>query len=77
LLVSRKRIVDELVVGVESALRARALARQRGESAGSEAADAAFAAQVERFARSGLHHSELSEAALLVALDALGREAEK
>jgi hypothetical protein len=77
LLVSRKRIVDELVVGVESALRARALARQRGESAGSEAADAAFAAQVERVARSGLHHSELSEAALLVALDALGREAEK
>jgi hypothetical protein len=71
LLVSRKRIVDELVVKVEAALRERALARRRGENAGAEVTDADRAAQVARIAKSGLHHAALSEAALLAALEAL------
>lgn len=75
LLVTRKRIVDELVVKVEAALRARALARRRGEGAGNEAREAVLAAQVSDIAKSGLHHSTLSEAALLAALESLTAEA--
>jgi hypothetical protein len=71
LLVTRKRIVDEAVVKVEAALRARALARHRGEAGGDAVREAALAAQVERIAKSGLHHAALSEAALLAALEAL------
>jgi hypothetical protein len=64
LLVTRKRLVDESVVEVEAALRARALARARGEAAGTSEQDADRAATVARIARSGLHHAVLSEAAL-------------
>ncbi len=71
LLVSRKRIVDERVVQAEAALRARELARQRGEAAGTAEGDAALAASVARIARSGLHHAALSEAALLGVLESL------
>lgn len=71
LLVTRKRIVDEGVVGVEAALRARELARGRGEAAGTAQDDAAVAAAVARIARSGLHHATLSEAALVGLLDSL------
>jgi len=74
LLVSRKRIVDELVVKVEAALRARALARERGEAGEAGPGEAALAAQVSRIAKSGLHHAALSEAALLAALEALTGE---
>jgi hypothetical protein len=74
LLVTRKRIVDELVVKVEAALRARGLARRRDEAVGEPGREAAFAADVERVARSGLHHAALSEAALLAALEALTAE---
>jgi len=72
LLVTRKRIVDELVVKVEAALRSRALARRRGEAGGDDdTREAALAARVERIAKSGLHHATLSEAALLAALESL------
>jgi hypothetical protein len=71
LLLTRKRIVDELVVKLEAALRVRSLARQRGEAGGDPAREAALAAQAERIAKSGLHHSALSEAALLAALESL------
>jgi hypothetical protein len=71
LLVTRKRIVDEGVVAVEAALRARELARGRGEAAGTAQSDAEAAAAVARIARSGLHHATLSEAALLGLLDSL------
>ena len=64
LLVTRKRLVDERVVEVEAALRARELARARGEASGTAEEDAARAARVEHIARSGLHHAALSEAAL-------------
>jgi hypothetical protein len=74
LLVTRKRIVDELVVKVEAALRARALARRRGETGGQDVREAALAAKVERIAKSGLHHATLSEAALLTALESLTAE---
>jgi hypothetical protein len=74
LLVTRKRIVDEAVVKVEAALRARSLARRRGEAGGDAAREAAIAAQVERVAKSGLHHATLSEAALLAALESLTAE---
>ena len=71
LLVTRKGIVDEGIVKVEAALRARELARGRGEAAGSAEGDAALAAGVARIARSGLHHATLSEAALLGVLESL------
>jgi hypothetical protein len=71
LLVTRKRIVDEGIVKAEAALRARELARGRGEADGTAERDAALAASVARIARSGLHHATLSEAALLGVLDAL------
>ena len=74
LLVTRKGIVDEGIVKVEAALRARELARGRGEAAGSAAGDAALAAGVARIARSGLHHAALSEAALLGVLESLNAD---
>jgi hypothetical protein len=74
LLVTRKRLVDEALVKVEAALRARALARRRGEAAGDAAREAGIAAQLERIAKSGLHHAALSEATLLQALETLGAE---
>ena len=74
LLLSKKRIVDDLVVRAEAALRKRELARGRGEPAGVAAADAALAARVASIARSGLHHAGLSEAALLSVLESLGAQ---
>jgi hypothetical protein len=74
LLLTKKRIVDDLVVRAESALRSRALARERGEPAGAAARDAQVAARVAAVAKSGLHHAGLSEAALLTALEALTTE---
>jgi hypothetical protein len=71
LLVTRKRIVDEGVVKLEAVLRARALARRRGQAGGDDVREAALAAQAERIAKSGLHHAALSEAALLAALESL------
>jgi hypothetical protein len=74
LLVTRKRIVDERVVAVEAALRARELARGRGEATRGAARDAERAAMVARIARTGLHHAALSEAALLGLLEELAAE---
>ena len=74
LLLTRKRIVDEAVVKVETALRTRALARRRGEGEGTAAHDAALAQQLDHITRSGLHHAALSEAALLAALESLRAE---
>jgi hypothetical protein len=71
LLVTRKRLVDEGVVKVEAALRARELARARGEAPAATEQEAARAAAVARIARSGLHHATLSEAALLELLASL------
>jgi hypothetical protein len=71
LLLTRKRIVDDLVVRAESALRSRELARARGESGGAAALDAALAARVAAVAKSGLHHTGLSETVLLAVLEAL------
>jgi hypothetical protein len=74
LLVSRKRIVDERIVEVEALLRARDLARRRGDAAGAAAADAAVAANASSIARSGLHNAVLSDAALLGLLETLRAE---
>jgi hypothetical protein len=74
LLVTRKRIVDENVVKLEAALRARELARGRGEPAGDGVRDAARAAAAARIARTGLHNAALSEAALLALLEELAAE---
>jgi hypothetical protein len=74
LLVTKKRIVDDRVVELEAALRARELARGRGEPAGDARRDAARAAAVARIARTGLHNAALSEAALLEMLGALAAE---
>lgn len=71
LLLSKKRIVDDLVVRAEGALRAREFARGRGEAAGTAAGDEALSASVARIAKSGLHHAGLSEAALLSLLESL------
>jgi hypothetical protein len=74
LLVTKKRIVDERVVALEAALRARSLARARGESVAGAERDAARAAEVARIARTGLHNAALSEAALLALLEELAAE---
>jgi hypothetical protein len=71
LLVTRKRIVDQRVVELEAALRARELARGRGEPGGDAGRDSARAAAAARIARTGLHNAAVSEAALLEMLEAL------
>ena len=72
LLVTRKRIVDELVVKARGALRARELARRprRGRRRPPRARRRSRAG-VARIAKSGLHHAALSEAALLATLESL------
>jgi hypothetical protein len=71
LLVTRKRLIDEGVVKVEAALRARELARERGEALAATEEDAARAAAVARIARSGLHNVAFSDGALLELLRSL------
>jgi hypothetical protein len=63
LLLTRKRLVDGLVVEAEAKLRARELARERGDAAGGEDL-AALAAELEALARSGVHNVPLAEAIL-------------
>jgi hypothetical protein len=72
LLVSRKRIVDGLLVQVEAARRSRELAARRGERIGPETP--ALGEAIELLARTGLHHPVLAERALEKALEELARE---
>jgi hypothetical protein len=60
------------VVKVEAALRARELARGRGEALAANEEDAARAATVARIAQSGLHNAAFSDGALLELLRSLG-----
>ena len=70
LLLTRQRILDELVVRAEGEIRRRELAERRGERASSE--DLAVAAQRMRsLARSGLHNPDLAEAILRAELGQL------
>jgi hypothetical protein len=70
LLLTRQRILDELVVRGEGEIRRRELAAQRGEA---EAAEdlAAAARRVRGLARSGLHNPDLAEAILRAELGKL------
>jgi hypothetical protein len=60
LLLTRKRILDDLVVRTEAALRRVELAERRGE-ADAVAAGARAADRVARLAASGVHNPELAE----------------
>jgi Zn finger protein HypA/HybF involved in hydrogenase expression len=71
LLATKKRLVDESVVKVESVLFARALARRLGDSPASPSGESAATAAVAVITRSGLHHAALSEAVLLELLESL------
>lgn len=70
LLLTRRRILDELVVRSEAALRAQQLAARRGEGvADSDASRTAD--RIERLARSGIHNPDLAEAVLRAELERL------
>lgn len=60
LLLTRKRILDELVVRAEAALRRAELAERRGD-AGAAPARARAADRIARLAASGVHNAELAE----------------
>ena len=63
LLLTRKRLVDGLVVEAGARLRAAQLARERGDDAGSQDLSA-VAAELDALARSGVHNVPLAEAIL-------------
>ncbi len=67
LLLSRRRILDGLLVRAEARRRSRELARRRGESA--EAAGPGEAEALVRLAESGAHNPDLAERILRAALD--------
>jgi hypothetical protein len=71
LLLTRRRILDELVVRGEATLRSQQLAARRGERA-EDAALSRIARRVERLARSGIHNPDLAESVLRAELDRLG-----
>jgi hypothetical protein len=64
LLLSRKRILDGLVVGAETALRTRDLALARGDAADPPRDSAGLAGELDLLARSGAHNPALAEAIL-------------
>jgi hypothetical protein len=70
LLLTRRRILDELVVRSEAALRARQLAERRGEGA-ADGDLSQTAARIDRLARSGIHNADLAEAVLRAVLEGL------
>jgi hypothetical protein len=74
LLLTRQRILDELVVRGESELRRLELAERRGERAG-DAGLAVAAQRMRELARSGIHHPDLAEAILRAELGRLAGEA--
>jgi hypothetical protein len=63
LLLTRKRLVDGLVVEADARLRSARLARARGDAAGNQDLDV-LAAEVDALARSGIHNVPLAEALL-------------
>lgn len=71
LLLTRRRILDDLVVRAEGRIRSLELAAARGE--GRTAPDTLVEARdrIERLSRSGLHHPDLAEAMLRDTLDSL------
>ncbi|HET6304655.1 MAG TPA: cytochrome c3 family protein [Myxococcota bacterium] len=74
LLLTRQRILDELVVRGEGELRRLELAGRRGERA-DDAGLAVAAQRMRDLARSGIHHPDLAEAILRAELGRLAGEA--
>jgi hypothetical protein len=71
LLLTRRRILDELIVRGEATLRSQQLAARRGERA-EDAATSGVARRIERLARSGIHNPDLAETVLRAELERLG-----
>jgi hypothetical protein len=75
LLLTRKRLLDGLLLDAEGRLRASELAARRGEAPERSAERQRLAATLQGLGRSGLHHPELAEALLRSALASLDAEA--
>jgi hypothetical protein len=75
LLLTRKRLLDGLLLDAEGRLRASELAARRGEAPERSAERERLATTLQRLGRSGLHHPELAEALLRSALASLDAEA--
>lgn len=74
LLLTRKRLLDGLLLDAEGRLRASELAVRRGEAPERSAERERLARTLQSLGRSGLHHPELAEALLRSALASLDAE---